>query len=547
MPAHNLYKFKSYSQLLICLVFCMICNLTLANRLNKSLTVNQKEEVQSKISFILKIANNVTPEKNNTIKTYKIGIYGRSDDAKLLYLMFKDGNYSVNGKPVEVLLFKYKMSVNDVQLLYLNHENQSDFIDLKKKQSHQTLFVTEGFPFGKSMINFSENAGEISYELQELNLTKAGFTIGDLIKSNTSRVASEIDWVKKLKDAKETIKSREKTIRGQRDAISSKEKEIAEKSTEISTQRDNILVQTQEIEANKALIKEQNKVIISITIGVFVALILIAVMFFINKKRRQALAINEQKRAEILASITYSKRIQTAFLPSHDLLNKTLTDGFILYEPKDIVSGDFYWMEELNGTTYFAVADCTGHGVPGALLSTLCSNTLTRAVNELNVTDPGKILDTCVLLLSEFFSKSGELVHDGMDIALCSFTKENRILKFAGANRPLMHRKQNGELIEIKGDRQPIGYYEKRTNYTTHTIKVDNNDVIYMYSDGIVDQFGGEKDKKFGTRRLKELISETTVLNMDEQKLVFESAFNSWRSNHERNDDSCILAVKITA
>lgn len=547
MAINWIRTYKSPSRLLLCVLFCMICNLSFSNQLDKAQTKDQKKAIQDKISFILKIATNVTPEKKSDTKTYKIGIYGRTDDAKLLYSTLKSGNYSVNGKLIEAQLIKYKLIQSDVQLMYVHYENQNDLIDLKKKQPKQTIFVTEGFPFGKSMINFSINAGKLSYELQELNLENQNFIIGDKIKTNNSRVATEIDWGKKLKEANETIKNREKTINGQREAISSKEKEIAEKSTKISTQQDNIQLQTEEIKANKALIKEQNKVIVSIAIGVIVSLLLIAIMFNINKKRRQALILNEQKTKEILSSITYSKRIQNAFLPSNKLLNQTLKDGFIIYEPKDIVSGDFYWMEVLNGTTYFAVADCTGHGVPGALLSTLCSNTLTRAVNELNVTDPGKILDTCVLLLSEFFSKSGELVHDGMDIALCSFTKKTRVLKFAGANRPLLHRKYNGELIEIKGDRQPIGYYEKRTQYTTHTIQTSNNDTIYMYSDGIVDQFGGENDKKYGTRRLKELISSTTELDMNAQKVIFETNFNQWRDNNERNDDSCFLAVKMTS
>lgn len=504
------------------------------------------KEIQEKIDFILKVARNVTSSKNSDVKTYRIGVFGRNDEAKVLYEALSEKQATVNGKKLEVLQFNRIRNLKEVDLIYLHQESKESLKELSENISETCIVVTEDYPYGLSLINFRLMDGKISYELQEQALEKKGLAILSAIKKNTARVVSESLWKKKSEEAEKAILEKEKTISGQRKVIDTKKKQLEQKAVQISSQKDDLLHKSAEIEAKKALIDEQQKVITSVAIGAIVALFLISFLLIINKKRKQALAVSEQKTAEILSSISYAKRIQNSFLPSRELLNSSLKNGFIFYDPKDIVSGDFYWLEEHKGITFFAVADCTGHGVPGALLSALCSTTLSRTVNELGITDPGEILDTSVQLLDEFFSKGDEMVLDGMDIGLCSLSTKDRLLQFSGANRPMLVLRKDGTLEEFKGDRQPIGYYETRSAYTTHKIEMQPGDTLYLFSDGITDQFGGEKGKKFGIRRLKERILATSHLSVDEQKVALELEFKSWRGHLERIDDACFMSVRIS-
>ena len=226
--------------------------------------------------------------------------------------------------------------------------------------------------------------------------------------------------------------------------------------------------------------------------------------------------ILEEKNKEIFDSILYAKRLQEAILPSNKLLNKYLPNSYVFYKPKDIVAGDFYWMDtfakddfgnylkpldsEVNPADciIFAVADCTGHGVPGAMISIFCSNALNRAIKEFYLLDPGNILDKVRSLVIETFEKSNMEVRDGMDISLCVFNFKTFELDWAGANNPLWL-VRNQEMIEYKPDRQPIGKFDNPTNFKTHKIKLEKGDKFYIFSDGLADQFGGQKGKKLKT------------------------------------------------
>ncbi len=294
----------------------------------------------------------------------------------------------------------------------------------------------------------------------------------------------------------------------------------------------------------------------------------------------------EEKNQEIMDSITYAKRIQSAILPPAKVVKEYLQESFILYKPKDIVAGDFYWMESLpnpskggaNKTTgspplgesegavvLFAAADCTGHGVPGAMVSVVCNNGLNRSVREHGLTNPGEILDKTREIVIQEFEKSDEEVKDGMDIALCSL--EGNKLQYAGANNPLwIIRKKskvenqklmgnevktfqletfNFELHEVKADKQPIGQSDNPTPYTTHSFQLKKGDTIYIFSDGYVDQFGGEKDKKFKVRAFRELLLSIQDKAMEKQKTLIDEAFETWKGDLEQIDDVCIIGVKI--
>jgi serine phosphatase RsbU (regulator of sigma subunit)/Tfp pilus assembly protein PilF len=275
--------------------------------------------------------------------------------------------------------------------------------------------------------------------------------------------------------------------------------------------------------------------------------------FKIANKQKAIIAEQKQKvdkayvglevaHKEITDSIQYAKRIQSAILPPSKLVKECLPNSFVLYKPKDVVAGDFYWMEQKNGKVIFAAGDCTGHGVPGAMVSVVCNNGLNRSVREYGLTDPGEILDkTREIVISEF-EKSEDDVQDGMDVAL--FSLEGNTLQYAGAHNPLWLIR-DGEIIETKADKQPIGKYDKLSPFTTHTFELQKGDSIYVFSDGFVDQFGGKKEKKFKSKAFKELLISIQDQSMEDQQKIVDEAFENWRGDLEQVDDVCVIGVKV--
>lgn len=283
------------------------------------------------------------------------------------------------------------------------------------------------------------------------------------------------------------------------------------------------------------------------------------------EKAHKQLALNHK---EIQDSINYAKRIQKAIMPSISSLAEALKDGFVIYEPKGVVAGDFFWMESLGDVVYFAAADCTGHGVPGAMVSMVCSNALTKSLLEEGITDTGKLLDKTREIVIDRFARSGDEVKDGMDISLCALNMKTRELKWTGANNPLWITRSaeggkfeldlnsndellNGvqigknELIEIKPDKQPIGKYSRPEPFTTHTMRLNKEDTIYAFTDGYQDQFGGPKGKKFRARQFKELLAENHHKSMSEIHMLLVEKFREWQGNQEQVDDVCIIGVRL--
>jgi serine phosphatase RsbU (regulator of sigma subunit) len=250
----------------------------------------------------------------------------------------------------------------------------------------------------------------------------------------------------------------------------------------------------------------------------------------------------EDKNNDILASINYAKRIQTALLPTDKAIKESFKESFILYLPKDIVAGDFYWLEKTKDTTLFAVADCTGHGVPGAMVSVICNNGLNRSVREYNITQPSKILDKTREIVIQEFAKSSEDIQDGMDIALCSIKGDK--LNYSGAHNPLIIIR-NKEVIKVKADRQPIGTYIKPEDFTNHTLDIQKDDMIYIFTDGFVDQFGGEKGKKYRLKNLLILLTDISTKTLSEQNSILKQEFESWKGTEDQIDDVCLMGVRV--
>jgi tetratricopeptide (TPR) repeat protein len=283
----------------------------------------------------------------------------------------------------------------------------------------------------------------------------------------------------------------------------------------------------------------------------------------------------EQKNKEILDSIAYAKRIQEAVLPSRHSLNESLNNGFVLFKPKDVVSGDFYWLEKTSDTIYFAAADCTGHGVPGALVSVVCSNSLSKALLEDGITETGKLLDRTRELVVERFKKSGDEVKDGMDISLAALSlSQNSTFKnqnpakssyttamWSGANNPIWvfntHRSQWPEEAEIlkneegvpigfslQPNNQPIGLYDRMEPFTTYYFDIEKGDTLYLFTDGYMDQFGGPKGKKLKASKFKELLMTIQDMPMDDQRDFLNDEIEKWKGSLEQVDDICIIGVR---
>ncbi len=311
-----------------------------------------------------------------------------------------------------------------------------------------------------------------------------------------------------------------------------------------------------------------------ITLGVVAGVILIALLIVVvsaNRRRkrlneelssknaqiREQKAIVEDKNQSISDSIQYAKRLQSAILPKSSWIGKFL-DYFVFYQAKDIVSGDFYWFEEKQGVNYLAVADCTGHGVPGAMVSVVCANALDRALFEHDNSSPKDILNKTRELVIETFSQSDDNVEDGMDITLCAIDDQRNIVTFSGANNPLWivregkvdgadSTKELDELIlsEFKGSKQPVGNYPIMKDFDQVEIKIQSGDQLYLFSDGYIDQFGGESGKKFKSTQLKKLILENAKSSLGQQRRAISGAFNHWKGSEEQVDDVCVIGVRI--
>ena len=269
----------------------------------------------------------------------------------------------------------------------------------------------------------------------------------------------------------------------------------------------------------------------------------------INKQKNVQLKVFND---EITASINYAKRIQQAILPSKKHLKENLPQSFVFYKPKAIVAGDFYWMpqvsenNDLSDVVLFAAADCTGHGVPGAMVSVVCNNALNQAVKEYGIVQPGLILDKTRELVIDAFSESNESVKDGMDIALISLNKKTLELQYAGANNPIWIKRKGVVEIEIvKANKQPIGSFDNLLPFTNHRIQLNKGDCFYIFSDGYADQFGGGKGKKMKYKPFKSLLNANSHKRMEEQYLTLETHFNVWKGDLEQVDDVCVIGVRV--
>jgi tetratricopeptide (TPR) repeat protein len=274
--------------------------------------------------------------------------------------------------------------------------------------------------------------------------------------------------------------------------------------------------------------------------------------FRLTNKQNRIIAkqklIVEQKNKEVTDSIVYAKRLQQAIIPPEEMILRIFPGTFIFFQPKDIIAGDFYWLEDYGDSYYLAAADCTGHGVPGAIVSVVCSNALNRALKEYKMLSTGNLLDKARELVLETFARSGEVIKDGMDISLIRIKKSfegNKVdIEWSGANNSLWYIEDN-QMKTVKCDKQPIGKTDNAFPFTAHKLQLKKGSRVYLYTDGFADQFGGPKGKKFKYKPMEDLLLKIQSLPGEEQRQILEKNFADWKGQLEQIDDVSVIGLVL--
>lgn len=507
---------------------------------NKALVYAVKTEQETVLANVynqLAAVYNRVDSTTKAIRFYKkaLAIYQKTDNYSRLalvslglsntYAKQKDQPASEN-----FVLFAYRNSLkspdlqvkarvyNKVALLYIG---KSDF-------RRAEAFADSAYRFAKQL-SYSELQAEAAQDLSTIYRQQGDFRKAYLF----------LNEAKLLQDSLKSDATRKSIIRSQYQL------EYNKKSIELKAEQD-------KKDAIRAAEKRQQQLIL---IFVIIALSVIAVFAFVAyknymKAKKQNVIIEHQKalvdekQKEIVDSITYAKHLQEAILTPREFINAAVPSNFILYKPKDLVAGDFYWAERVQDYFFIAAADSTGHGVPGALVSVVCSNALNRSVREFQLLEPGEILDKTRELVIETFTKSNSGVRDGMDISLLRIDLTRKELAWSGANNPLWL-VANEQLQEIKGDKQPVGKYDHASPFKTHRIPYTTSTMLYLFTDGMADQFGGPEGKKFKYKQLSQLLLKIHQLEVPEQEKTIEKHFEDWKGSLEQVDDVCLIGIRL--
>lgn len=339
------------------------------------------------------------------------------------------------------------------------------------------------------------------------------------------------------------------------------EKEVLKKQLDFDHEREKLSLQKEQEKKDALEIEEKQKqkiILYSVIVVLLLAILLIIIVYRSFKVKKKAnieleskntliqkqKEIVEEHQKEILDSIHYAKRIQNTIIAHTDFVNENIPNNFILFNPKDIVSGDFYWASKQNEAFYFAICDSTGHGVPGAFMSLLNIGYLSEAINEKGVFAPNEVFNYVRRKLTIGMSKEGQ--KDGFDGTLLKITPSTNGLsiEYASANnKPILIR--NHQIIELEANRMPVGYGERNESFNLFKLELKNSDTLYLFTDGYSDQFGGENGKKFMSKNLRELLASNAHLPLPKQKELLETTFSNWKGDLEQVDDVCVIGIKV--
>lgn len=444
------------------------------------------------------------------------------------------------------ILSNWGMSYSDEQQYQLSIEKLNQALDLAKTLEHQTDFAFIYHYLGRTYSLMKEYAKAIEKFKESLVYAKKYKDL-EFEAENYFYLATSNYALQNYKEAYDFMD----TYRNLNDTLI--DKEISNELNAIKIKFDTEKKQ-QEIELLKSKAYQDQIIKISLLIGT--ALLILLGFLLLNRYRlkvktnillEQQNQIISEKNKDISDSINYAKRIQEAILPNTDELFTIFPNHFILSMPKDVVSGDFYWAAEVNKLKIFVVADCTGHGVPGAFMSMIGNTLLNQIVIERKITQPDKILNLLkqeiILALKQNDSSRNK---DGMDMSLICFNPENNLLQISCANNPVWIIKKNGDFTEIAADKQPIGFVsDEQSDFTLKEYMVNPGDTVYQFSDGYADQFGGEKGKKYKYNQLKQTLINHQNLNLAEQKEMLLTNFTEWKGLLAQIDDVLVSGIRF--
>lgn len=479
---------------------------------------------------------------------------------------------TLDGKPKfevnEELLRQEKLSVPET-LLAMSIKTREDWQNVAKEteielDEEKEITAQQRVVIEEQQNQIAEQAKKIEEQLAHLAKLNAEITQKQKTLEQKSNLVRR--QIAQINEQKSTLEAQNKSIAEKEKLVAQKEADIDKKNKEIAKKEKKISQQDTKIAQQLEAIKKQQLVM------VFFIIVLIMVSglgyfiyrsYRIKKKANIALEeknkiIQEQKelaesqrdqiayqKKHITDSIEYAKRIQTALLPSLELFSDQI-EHFVLFKPRDIVSGDFYWVNRIGNLQIIIAADCTGHGVPGAFMSMLGVSLLNEIVINKNITHPNEILNHLRDQIIDSLKQSTvaqEGVKDGMDITICTINYNTNIMEFAGAHNPL-YMIRNNELTEIKGDKMPVAIFEKLEPFHNHDLKLMKGDTFYIFSDGFVDQFGGPKEKKFLSKNFKHALLEMQNLSMIEQGKKLDAIFDDWKKDVDQIDDVTVIGVR---
>ena len=523
-----------------------------------------------------------------------------TDASSLLELMEDSVDFELHSEDLKLVMEEYREKVEEIELQEQEIAAQLDELEgLLAEVDNQRQLIRD------QKASLREREGQIQQSRSKLDalLAESEQQEAELAATHAELVAEKerLGMIhQSMERERDMYQDQQKTLQAEleeQEALIRKKKQLlADTEKQIATQKD-------QIEEKEEAIQEREW-LIAAGFLMLIALVGLAVLIYRNYRNKkkahaevesrnviieQQKELVEEKNKEVMDSIVYAKRLQQAILPPLEQFAQHFEDSFVLYLPKDIVAGDFYWMHQDEDQLFFAAADCTGHGVPGAMVSVVCSNALNRTVKEFGKTDAGKVLDMTREIVIDTFQKSGHDVKDGMDISLSVLDKQGKTLFWAGANNPLWIIRSKDipdtglesrclntqipdqvgtesaeskdtipikpipstwddakyELLEVKADKQPIGDFAMMQPFTSHELTLESGDQLYMMTDGYQDQFGGHKGKKFKSGRLKKLLIDLADKPFSEQHQSLERSFEEWRGELEQIDDVCIIGVRV--
>lgn len=470
---------------------------------------------------------------------------------------------------------KLNLALNNNEWLAINYSHMSALLRKSNEAQHRFQEMEMLDLSKKSMLQAALNYAQRAVEL---------YNAGDFSLPESYLELAEVYTA--LKDHKNALEAY-KIYNHHEDSINSNKLNVEVASLAATLQlkmKENDVMELQRKDILKsAELKQRNT--IAIALGILLLVVLASVGYILNRMRiisrqksiiqlqkmevekqrevalkQEQLAVQrklevEEKNKEIVDSITYARRIQRAILPTESAISTLFQQSFVLYLPKDIVSGDFYWLKpkvrakDGNIYSYFAVADCTGHGVPGALVSIVCHNALNKALVQTEHATPAALLNQTRKLLAQDFEKYNEEVQDGMDVSIVRFSHAadgtiNLIAEWTGANNPLLI-VRNNVCLELKPDKQPVGAHLIEKEFTNHSVSLLEGDTIYLFSDGYQDQFGGASNKKYKYANLKRRLAELNQFSLLEIQEQLLNDFQAWKGDQEQIDDITIAGIRI--